>query len=224
MSDPIRVAFVTEGPTDHVVLLAAVRALLDGRDFEPIVLSPQLDTNLRAKTEGGWGSVYKWCRQVVDQAGGNANENPVFEMNDIVVIQVDADVARMSYADYDIAGAPTDLPCEQACPPARATTDALREVMLGWLGTGAEPPHVVLCTPSKNLETWVLVSLFPKRGVECAWGLEQKLRKHGLMRGKQKLIDAYKKHTRALQDAWPDVTKQCGEAERFSADFTALVP
>ena len=112
--------------------------------------------------------------------------------------------------------------------PRVTGTATLREVMLGWLGTESEPPHVVLCTPSKNLETWVLVGLFPdekpKRGVECAWGLEQKLRKHGLMRGKQKLIDEYKKHTRALQDAWPDVTKQCGEAERFSADFTALVP
>src|ERR1700690_4249921 len=60
MSNPVRVAFVMEGPTDYVVLRAAVRALLAGRDFEPTSIWPELDENLRPKTEGGWGGVYKW--------------------------------------------------------------------------------------------------------------------------------------------------------------------
>ena len=53
MSKPVRVAFVMEGPTDYVVLRAAVRALLDGRDFEPTNIWPELDKNLRPMTEGG---------------------------------------------------------------------------------------------------------------------------------------------------------------------------
>jgi hypothetical protein len=108
MSKPVRVAFVVEGPTDYVVLRAAVRALLAGQDFEPTSIWPELDENLRPKTEGGWGGVYKWCRQVLDQADGLARENPVFALNDMVVIQVDADMARMKYQDYGITDAPND--------------------------------------------------------------------------------------------------------------------
>jgi hypothetical protein len=234
MSNPVRVAFVMEGPTDYVVLRAAVRALLAGRDFEPTSIWPELDENLRPKTEGGWGGVYKWCRQVLDQAGGTARENPVFALNDMVVIQVDADMARMKYQDYGITDAPNDEllrgTCEKNCPPPSATTDSVRTVMLGWLGEVVAPPHAVLCTPSKNLETWVLVGLFPenkqakKPNPECRWGFEVQLRKYGLMKGNKKLIDAYEASEKKLQAAWPDVRQKCSEAERFSTDFLALVP
>src|SRR5437868_1648363 len=127
MSDPLRVAFVAEGPTDYVVLKAAVRALLNGKDFEPVSLKPELDESLRTERASGWGGVYFWCRQVVEQAGGPASNNPIFAAeNTLVVIQVDADVARRNYTDYEIADSPCDdLPCEKECPPVRDTTDAL---------------------------------------------------------------------------------------------------
>ena len=231
MSRPVRVAFVMEGPTDYVALRAAVRALLGGRDFEPTSIWPELDENLRPTTEGGWGAVYKWCRQVVEQAGGSARENPIFSLNDIVVIQVDADVARQRYSDYRITDAPNnDLPCERACPPPSATTDALRSVMLGWLGETTVPPGTVLCTPSKNIETWVLVALFPadtsatKADVECRWDGGVRLRKYGLIKSGQKLIDKYRAQEDGIRDAWPNVREKCSEAERFSREFIALVP
>ena len=234
MSKPVRVAFVMEGPTDYVVLRAAVRALLNGRDFEPTNIWPELDENLRPKTEGGWGGVYTWCRQVLEQAGGPARENPIFALNDLVIIQVDADVARKKYMDYGIKNAPEDEltrgTCEKACPPPSATTAALRAVMLGWLNETSTPPGAVLCTPSKNIETWVLVALFPedesakKPNVECRWDGEVRLRKHGLIKSHQKLIDKYQTNEKGIQNTWPNVRLNCSEAERFSADFLALVP
>jgi len=231
MSKPVRVAFVMEGSTDYIVLRAAVRALLDGRDFELTNIWPELDENLRPKTEGGWGGVYKWCRQVLEQAEGPARENPIFALNDMVVIHVDADVARMKYKNYGIKDAPNDdLPCEQDCPPPSATTDALREVMLGWLGETSVPSGAVLCTPSKNVETWVLLALFPndesakKPNIECRWDGEVRLRKYGLIKSGQKLIAEYRGNEKGIQDAWPSVRQKCSEAERFSADFLALVP
>ena len=231
MSKPVRVAFVMEGSTDYIVLRAAVRALLNGRDFEPTNIWPELDDNLRPTTEGGWGGVYKWCRQVLEQVEGPARENPIFALNDMVIIQVDADVARMKYKDYGIKDAPNDdLPCEQECPPPSATTDALRAVMLGWLDETAVPFHAVFCTPSKNIETWVLVALFPddesakKPNIECRWDGEVRLRKHGLIKSGQKLIDKYRANENAIQEAWPSVREKCTEARRFSTDFMALIP
>lgn len=232
MSNPIRVAFVAEGPTDYVVLRAAVRALLGGRDFEPVPLKPELDESLRTKSASGWGGVYFWCRQTVEQAGGPASSNPLFTFDDsLVVIQVDADIARRSYADYEITDAPTDdLPCGEDCPPPSATTDALRAVMLGWLNETAVPPHTVLCTPSKSIETWVLVGLFPENeqavraNIECRWGLDVQLRKYGLIKGRQKLIEQYRANEESFRKAWPNVRAKCSEAERFSQEFLALVP
>lgn len=235
MSNPVRVAFVMEGSTDYVVLRAAVRALLNGRDFEPTSVWPELDENLRPVTEGGWGAVYKWCRQLLDQSDGPARDNPVFELNDMVVIQVDADVARAKYEDCKyIKNPPADeifrRTCEKPCPPPSDTTNALRTVMLGWMGETAVPPKAILCTPSKSIDTWVLVALFPDDGdatspkIECWWGAEPRLRKYGLIKSGQKLIDKYHANEKEIQDAWPDVRAKCSEAERFSTDFLALVP
>lgn len=236
MSKPLRVAFVAEGPTDYVVLRAAVRALLGGRDFEPESLKPELDETLRTTSASGWGGVYFWCRQTVEQSGGPTSSNPLFASDDsLVVIQVDADIARRSYADYEITNAPNDdMPCEQPCPPPSATTDALRAVMLGWLNETTVPPHTVLCTPSKSLETWVLVGLFPQNqfaasaDLECRSNPDAQLQAqplaHRLIRGGQKLIDQYRANEVNLQNAWPDVRSRCTEAERFSQDFLALVP
>lgn len=236
MSKPLRVAFVAEGPTDYVVLRAVVRALLGGRDFEPVPLKPELDETLRTKSASGWGGVYFWCRQTVEQSGGPTSSNPLFASDDsLVVIQVDADIARRRYADYEITDAPNnDLPCEQPCPPPNATTNALRAVMLGWLNETKVPPHTVLCTPSKSLETWVLVGLFPQNqfassaDVECRSNPDAQLQAqrlaHRLIRSGQKLIDQYQANEKGIQDAWPNVRAKCSEAERFSTDFLALVP
>jgi len=232
MSKLLRVSFVVEGPTDYVVLRAVVRALLGGADFEPVPLKPELDESLRTKSASGWGGVYFWCRQMVEQAGGPASGNPLFASDDaLVIIQVDADITRRSYADYEIKNAPNDdLPCEMACPPARATTDALRAVILGWLNETEMPPHAVLCTPSKNVETWLLVGLFPtndqaaKPNIECRWGLDKQLRKYGLIQGTQKLIAEYRANEEGIRNAWPEIRAKCSEAERFSQEFLALIP
>jgi hypothetical protein len=231
MSNPVRVAFVIEGPTDYVVLLAAVRSLLDGRDFEPMVIQPELGENLAVQTAGGWGGVYKWCRQAVAQAGGPVRSNPIFGFYDVLVIQVDADVARKKYSDYAIKDAPHhDLPCKKNCPPPSATTDALRAVMLGWLDEVSVPPGAVLCTPSRDIETWVLVALYPeddsakKANIECYCNGGVRLRKYGLFKSSQKLVDEYAANESQIQSAWPVVRRRCSEAERFSNDFLSLVP
>jgi hypothetical protein len=102
--------------------------------------------------------------------------------------------------------------------------------MLGWLDETSVPAHAVLCTPSKNIETWVLAGLFPaneqarKANIECRWHLEVQLRKYGLIKGQKKLIDKYKASEKGIQDAWPSVREKCSEAERFSTDFLALIP
>jgi hypothetical protein len=102
--------------------------------------------------------------------------------------------------------------------------------MLGWMKETSVPPKALLCTPSKNIETWVLVGLFPdddsakKPDVECRWDGEVRLRTHGLIKSGQKLVKKYLDNEAAIQTAWPNVRAKCSEAERFSVDFLALIP
>ena len=78
--------------------------------------------------------------------------------------------------------------------------------------------------------TWVLVALFPddptavKPNIECRRDCEVRLKTHGLIKSGQKLIKEYRVNEDAMATAWGHVRERCGEAERFSKEFTALVP
>ncbi len=235
MSNPLRIGFVVEGPTDFVVLESVVAKLLDGREYEPVAVQPLLSDAFAATTGGGWTSIYLWCRQMVDQAGGAARTNPLFGFHDLLVIQIDADVAGKNYTDDDrIQNPPNDLPFTRACPPARDTTDRLREIMLGWLNEGSLPPQMVFCTPSKSLETWVLVALFPQNqfaasaNVECRINPEAQLQARPLaqrlIRSGKKDITKYRERSTDIATTWDQVRQGCTEAERFTQEFVAVIP
>jgi len=231
MSNPMRVAFVMEGPTDYIVLKAAVRALLGGRDFVPTAIKPELNNNLIAITEGGWGGVYKWCRQAVAQTTDSFRNNPIFAFHDALVIQIDADVAQKRYSDYRITDAPNnDLPLSPPNQTTRVTTDALRQVVLGWLNETSIPTGSLLCVPSRSIETWLLVALFPndkvsqRSDIEASKHVESRLKTYNFIKSKQKLIGKYISSEGEIQSSWPSVRKKCAEAERFSTEFLALVP
>ena len=160
---------------------------------------------------------------------------PLFDSFDMLVIQLDADVAEKRYADDQrIAPAPTDLPCNHPCPPPEATTNALRRVLLGWMGEVVVPPKTVLCTPSREIETWLLVALFPANqfahgaNLECHDRAPAQLQvqplKSRLIRGGKKEIGKYQERASDIASAWSHVRARCSEAERFSVEFTAAVP
>src|SRR5665213_1732077 len=230
MSDPLRIALVVEGPTDIVILKAAIGSLLENREFEVTTLQPELSNALKPGAGGGWTAVYLWCRQMIKQSGGQALGNALFNTYDLLILHVDADVAAKRYTDDGrIQDPPNDLPCELPCPPPSATTDALRRVILGWLGQAEVPFHTVLCTPSKSAETWVFASLFPDDGISSAVELEcrpdlaavlqSKPIGQRLIRSGRKQIKAYQEKESELRNAWPEVRTKCSEAERFSQDF-----
>ena len=239
MSDLLRVGFVAEGPTDYIVLHAAIRSLLGDVDFTPTLISPLVDESLAARTGGGWTNVYLWCRQMLNEADGDVRKSNLFQQHEILVIQVDADVAGKKYGDDQrIVNPPQDLPismpcdrpCRKPCPRPREITDALRNVVQGWLDVTHLPPQTVICLPSRSIETWVLVALFPgdpvsvRENIECRRDCEIRLRTHGLIKSGQKLIGQYRANEDALTAAWAHVRRKCAEAERFSQEFLALVP
>lgn len=229
MSEPLRLALVVEGPTDKGIIEAAISSMLDGRPFVLNQLQPEMSLAFGANVGfgphgGGWGGVYRWCRQAAARSGGSLDADPLFEVHDVLILHLDADVASERYRSANIHEDPGDLPCVEPCPPARATTDSLRRVMLGWFGAATTPNRTVLCTPSKSTDAWVVAALFPTDPMvldgnhECRSHGQQPLR----LRIDKNQFE-YENHGATLSKAWLTVTEICTEARRFSEDFRTAV-
>jgi hypothetical protein len=232
MSNPFRVAVVAEGLTDKIIIDAVISKVFGDRPF--ILRQLQPEESLAFGPIGtGWGGVYRWCRQASARASGPIRDDPLFLTYDLLILHLDADVAGKDYADYGIRDAPNDLPCSQPCPPPEASTNALRKVMLRWIGENAVPPKTVFCTPSIMTETWVLCALYPsvvlaiKGNLECIPYPDRRLqaqRKTGrLITGGKKDVEVYRVRAHEITKAWDQVRARCSEADRFLSDLTVFV-
>ncbi len=230
MSDPLRVALVAEGPTDKVVIGAAIRNILGDTPFILRQLQPEESVAFLNPAQGtGWGGVYRWCQKAVIRSNGVIDTDVLFLSYSLLVLHLDADVAAEDYANAGVNHPVNNLPCSAPCPPASATTNQLRAVLMSWIGQAAVPAKTVLCTPSLSTEAWVLCALYPHDpmvqagSVECLGQphlrLQAKPMKGRLVTGGKKQLEIYKARANEISAAWPNVRMICTEAERFSADL-----
>lgn len=236
MSDTLRIGFAVEGITDFVMLEAAVAAILPDHDLETVRLQPEVSDAFEAMagtTGFGWPGIYRWCQEAVEKGGGSISSGPVLESFDVVVVQLDADVAEATYAEGHIDDQTADLPCERECPPPEATTNELRRVLLRWLGEKTEPKKLAICMPSKSLEAWILAGLYPTDGIVKSGALECRAKPERLLsskplqgrlvRGNHKDFEMYRDRAPAFAEKWSAVTKRCTQAARFEKELRAAV-
>ncbi len=228
-SKVIKIGLVVEGTTDFKILEAVIGSLLTGRQLIITELQPLLDSTFNAQpgsTGVGWPGVYRWCKQAVADNDGKLSGHVLFSRYDVLVVQIDADVARTTYQKGHIQDASGDLPCSEVCPPCSATTNKLRSVMLRWMGETETPHHVVLCTPAQALESWVLAALFPEDALVQSGGLECQRNPKGQLRNRpraEKISTPADYEAKAVEVAveWKNVCSICTEAQRFNVDFTS---
>lgn len=231
----IRIALVAEGVTDFEILHAVIEVLLNGASFDLKLLQPEesvafTDQGNAGPFGGGWKGVYKWCLQAVQRGGGRLSDDPLFFGYDLLLIHLDADVAHEDPANSKISPIPElagVLPCAKPCSTPRDTADALRLVMLSWVGEDATPPATVLCTPSKSTDAWVMASLFPndremnKVGWECYLKPERRLSQQPVRTRIKKSQEDYSNCRAEIQSNWERVYKTLFEAKRFQDEFLA---
>ena len=104
MSDPLYIALVAEGLTDGEVIRSALQASLEGRSYVLKQLKPEQSLAFASQSNfgpdgGGWGGVYRWCRQAQERAGGKLSDDEVLLRYDALVIHLDADVAGKRYEE-----------------------------------------------------------------------------------------------------------------------------
>ncbi len=234
MSEPVRIAAAVEGPTDKIVLRAILDAVLADTEYEFQTLQPEGSVAFGSAQSGetgvGWVGVYRWSRQSVLEGGGSVSGSSALAFHDVLIVHVDADVAGKTYASGDINDATrADLPCKKRCPPAAATTNALRAVILNWLGEPACPPRVVLCTPSQSSESWVVAAVWPnnrevmKENWECHENAEGQLGTLPKSVRFRKRSDDYRRKHSEIAAGWRSVAASLSEARRFDGELRAAV-
>lgn len=226
----IRVALVAEGPTDTVVIQAALKALLP----RPFVLTQLQPEPTRPKLGTGWGGVLRWCLDFATRGHASFEEDPTLPGFDLFVVHLDADVVESSYGDVsdDIAAAATQrgwpvLPNRVPCPPPAGSADAVRTCLLSWAELRAPGPKTVLCVPSKSIDAWLVAAVFDDghallTGLECNLNVDGQL--SALPRGQRikKTRREYLAHESSVTLAWSVVRQRCSQAERFSIDVAAV--
>jgi hypothetical protein len=229
-----KVHLVCEGPTDLEVLQAVLDACLQGIDYLPIVLQPDLSRygGDAGPLGGGWKGVRRWCEHIA-QAGGFEVLQALAPDTDMLIIHVDADIA----SDREIS-------VMQPCPPPRDTILALERVMLQWLGLQSLPERVAFWIPAMATESWLLRALFPHKaeaapceptalaGVRCVEciadpasaliGERPKLvrRKDGAVK---KDRGAYRSQRAPLAARWPELVTELWAAHRLNEAISACV-
>ena len=235
MSRQLRIGLVAEGPTDGVVIKAALNAMLGEGTFVLTQLFPE--TSVAFGPMGtGWAGVYRWCHASAKRGGGKlSGDRLLFDigMHDLLILHLDADVAGEKYENNSIQPLSSDLqmPCDQPCPPAADAANELRMVLLSWCGEATVPRQTVLCTPSKSTDAWVVAALFPQDAEvtkkekcwECHPDPESRFGvqpKNGRIR---KSKTDYQSRQSLMTAAWDRLRQDLSEAGRFSTDFLNAV-
>jgi hypothetical protein len=221
-SPVLRLAIVSEGPSDYLVLRSVIERILPRAEVVPIhpevpvAAYPEYEAAFGGASRGsGWLGVKAWC---TDYSGEDLElflDAVVGQEYDGLIVHVDASMAR-------------NLGINELCPPASATTELLRKVIVeDWLRLSSPPSFLVLATPSKSTDAWVVAVLEPNHSnLECDFAVENVLvRLHKLRTSGgqvKKSRDRYEVLARAVGVKISQVRRSCSEADRFANEIGRL--
>lgn len=231
MSD-LRIALVAEGPTDRVIIEAALTAILDARTFILTQLQPE---KTRPEMGGGWGGVLKWCHAAGQRHTGSLDDDPTLQDFDLLIIQLDGDVAGFAYANQgaEVVALASDagwqpLPCAEDCPPPALTIAKLEVVLRSWLAQAMVGSSTALCIPAQSSGTWLAAAILSSdhtllRDIECNTGVENGLAILPRAQRVKKRVRDYQAKAREITTEWDRVKAKCEQAVVFEHAVLAAI-
>ena len=232
----MNIGTVVEGPTDRLVLQAILNRLCPGH-HRYFSLQP---TETFGKMGTGWKGVRRWCRETWQRKDASLDKILSGDTGpplDLLVIHVDADIA-IEHDLQDEDDTPI-LDVQQPCPPAAATAEQLRHIVIRWLNCTSFPPRVILAIPAQDTENWTFAALFPdddlcaREDYECTKtghdhpGYRLTLRTYGQLLRRtggriRKPVRQYRQATPQIVAAWGRVRGICPQAEYFTQDVLSM--
>jgi hypothetical protein len=206
------VGIVAEGVSDWMVLEAVMRNVHPEIEFRRI----QPDQALAPRLGQGWRGVRNWCEEYGPQLE-TLMKGPSPNL-DLLIIHTDCSMADKANA-------------ERPCPPASDTAEALRSVIKSWLNRYPAPPFVIMATPSKSSDAWVVATLDPQYAkfeeIECDKGAEDELVMRKFLRVKDGQVKKpgvrYEPLARAVGLRLDAVCNACTQASAFRMEFALAV-
>ena len=208
---------VTEGKRDFPIFEAVVKKLCPAVE-DVLLVHPPID-GLSADRTSGWTGVRRWCQRYGPRLDRFLQDygDPL----DLLVIQMDASVASNP-----------EINLEQPCPPASDTTNALRNLVVGWIGAQV-PDGVIVVVPSKTSDAWVCAALVggdellecdpePLERLADVGGLGFRLKRTSDGKVKKPSSRQFDIHLAPkVADGFGRVRDICGEAEWFALQVEA---
>jgi hypothetical protein len=211
----MNIGVVSEGPTDALVLDILINSVLPNAHIVNIHPSPAA-----VDIGTGWTGVQRWCAQF-------CAEPDIFSSIDrplnLIIVHVDCSMAW----HFDIS---------MDCPPAQLTASHLRRVVSEqWLAGAPDQPRIIIATPSRSTDAWLLIALdeaFWPRGepavqIECDDELNGVLLHKRLARwvnGRvKKRPERFRSHLTTVASNVVTIRRNCPEAAIFLAEIETVV-
>lgn len=214
------IGVIAEGPTDYLVLEAAIQRILP--EAEVLPLHPEFDESglMSGSREGvsfGWRGVKAFC-QTISGAVDNFMRTDLNRPIDCLVVHVDCSMADK-------------IGVERPCPDPMDTARALKSaVFRDWLGEDEDTGRLLIATPSKEIESWIVAGLQIDRcsqeHIECDKGVAMELVHAGILRMKngtpKKSQRIYREFVIEFAQNWHLVASSCSTAADFENHMSQL--
>ena len=245
----LRIALVSEGITDFVIIEAALKAILKDKTFILTQLQPESTTPTQPQPESttptqlqpesttptlgqGWGGVFRWCRQELLRNFVLCLNSYIKYFNyDFLIIHIDCDVAYKSYEDISFTETQDlgKLPCDRPCPPINNTINELSNVIDSWLAPICIGSLSILCIPAQSSESWLAAAIWgqtipytpPLHIDECQQIDLDTNRPKNLKIKKRRII--YEKYTTNIINNWENIKTVCAQANVFERNIIGIL-
>lgn len=211
----LRVGIVAEGSSDWLVLEEVMKTVHPDIEFERL----RPDQTLVSGTPFGWRGVKSWCEEHgsrLELLMRGVLGRPLH----ILVVHADCSMADKANVEHP-------------CPPASDTAFALVKLIeVEWIRQDPKPDFVVIATPSKSSDSWVVATLDPPyanlSNIECDKSAEDELARRHLLKKRpdgraRKPPNAYAPIAARIGPAIDHVCVHCPQAEAFRSSFRVAV-
>lgn len=234
------IGIICEGDTDYAMLRATIMHFM-GEEYFFVWLQP--NPEFGTEFGNGWKGVWHWC-----EANGESLSdylNGITPQIDLLVIQMDADVARCEKEAYcqsiDIGcsgqgtehplncsiakdrdrGCPQLLPPNSACNGSASSRVIYLTSVLDKLLCSEVKDRVIITIPCDNTDTWVMAafeeSMEDIESICDPWDfISRKKDYHGIrVPGHKKTKRVYNQMIGKVCEEWDKVISQCPQAQVF---------
>lgn len=222
----LRIALAAEGPTDAVILEAALKAILQ----EPFILTQLQPEAIRPDAGTGWGGVLKWCHHLSLRHQGPTEQDPTLIDFDLLIIHLDVDVSTFDYSHCgeNLSQIAKEynwecLPCAEPCPPVDGSCNALKNVLESWLAPSKPGAGTVLCLPAQSSGTWLASAVLPTNHqllyqAECNLQVESGLAQLPKGQRIKKKKREYQLKAPLITRNWQGIKSICCQARAFESE------